>query len=134
MLGILTVLIPIILLLYVLICLFFSRKPNRTTSIVLFVLWILILFALCFTAIKTSHDIYTLNDIENLGDHIENRIESIEDAAESAIENKIESAVGSAVESGGSVTINIPSGAKIDIQETVQSGGTFRKTTINIDK
>ncbi|MBO5875507.1 MAG: PspC domain-containing protein [Alistipes sp.] len=133
-LGILTVLIPIILLLYVLICLFFSRKPSRTTSIVLFVLWILILFALCFTAIKTSHDIYTLNDIENLGDNIENRIESIEDAAESAIENKIESVVGSAVESGGSVTINIPSGAKIDIQETVQSGGTFRKTTINIDK
>ena len=129
-LGILTVLLPVILLLYVLICLFFGRKTNRTSSIVLFILWILTLFALCFTAIKTSHDIYTLNDIENFGDNIENRIDAIEDAAEKAIENGIKGAV----EGSSSVTITVPDSSQIDIFDTEQSGGTFRKTTINIDK
>lgn len=128
-LGILTLLVPVILLLYVLICLFISRKPNRTASIVLFILWILIFFALCFTAIKTSYDIHSINGIEHIGDNIENRVEAIENAAE-VIEDKIEERI----ENGNSVTVTTPNGTKISVFDIEKSGGTFRETTINIDK
>ncbi len=131
-LGVLTVLIPAILLLYVLVCLFISRKPSRTTSITLFVIWILIFFALCFTAITTSPDFYNLNSVEVIDD----RIEQIEDAAEE-IEQQAKTAgetIEKAAEDGKSVTITMPDGTKISVFDIEKSGGTFRKTTINIDK
>ena len=70
-LGILTVMIPAILLLYVLVCLFISRRPSRTASITIFIIWVLIFLALCFSSIKTVHSIHSLNDIEYIDDAIE---------------------------------------------------------------
>lgn len=124
-LGILTVMIPAILLLYVLVCLFISRRPSRTASITIFIIWVLIFLALCFSSIKTAHSIHSLNDIEYIGDAIEDRIEQIEDAAETLQE---------AVESGNTVITTSPDSIKISIFDIEKSGGTFRKTTINIDK
>lgn len=124
-LGIFTVLIPAILLLYVLVCLFMSRKPSRATSITLFVIWILIFFALCVTAITTGTNINNLNSIEVVQDSIENRMEQLEDAAES---------VEDAIEDGQSVVITMPDGTKISVFDIEKSGGTFRETTVNIDK
>ena len=138
-LAILTVLVPIILLLYVLICLFMSRRPNRTASIVLFILWIVIFFALCLVAIRSVHQVHTHNSCEHLGstislieDAAESHIEKIEGAVE-AIEDKIEESVES-VENGNTVTVTTPNGTKISIFDIEKSGGTFRETTINIDK
>lgn len=138
-LAILTVLVPIILLLYVLICLFMSRRPNRTASIVLFILWIVIFFALCLVAIRSVHQVHTHNSFEHLGstislieDAAESHIEKIEGAVE-AIEDKIEESVES-IENGNSVTVTTPNGTKISIFDIEKSGGTFRETTINIDK
>ncbi len=131
-LGILTILVPAILLLYVLICLFISRKPRRTASITLFILWILIFLALCVTAIKTSHDIHSIHPL----DRLDNRIELIEDAVE-AKADKFEDAaeaIEQAVERGDSITITTSDGTKISVFDTKKSGGVFRKTTINIDK
>jgi hypothetical protein len=96
--------------------------------------WILIFFALCITAVKTSHDIHSLNDIERIGDTIENRIDAIEDATEDAIEKRVESIVNGVVDNGTSEIITAPDGATVDIMNTEQSGVSFRKTTINIDK
>lgn len=138
-LAILTVLVPIILLLYVLICLFMSRRPNRTASIVLFILWIVIFFALCLVAIRSVHQVHTHNSFEHLGstislieDAAESHIEKIEGAVE-AIEDKIEESVES-IENGNTVTVTTPNGTKISIFDIEKSGGTFRETTINIDK
>lgn len=138
-LAILTVLVPIILLLYVLICLFMSRRPNRTASIVLFILWIVIFFALCLVAIRSVHQVHTHNNFEHLGstislieDAAESHIEKIEGAVE-AIEDKIEESVES-IENGNAVTVTTPNGTKISIFDIEKSGGTFRETTINIDK
>lgn len=124
-LGILTVMIPAILLLYVLVCLFISRRPNRTASITIFIIWVLIFLALCFSSIKTVHSIHSLNDIEYIDDAIEDRLEQIEDAAETLQE---------AVESGNTVITTSPDSIKISVFDIEKSGGTFRKTTINIDK
>lgn len=124
-LGILTMMIPAILLLYVLVCLFISRKPSRTASIVLFVIWILIFLTLCFTSVKTAHNIHSLNNVEYICDTLENRLEQFENAAE---------AVEDAIEESNSVTITTPSGTQISVFDVEKSGGTFRKTTINIDK
>ena len=124
-LGILTVMIPAILLLYVLVCLFISRRPSRTASITIFIIWVLIFLALCFSSIKTVHSIHSLNDIEYIDDAIEDRIEQIEDAAETLQE---------AVESGNTVITTSPDSIKISVFDIEKSGGTFRKTTINIDK
>ncbi len=121
-LGIFTLLIPTILLLYVLVCLFISRKPSRTTSITLFVIWIVIFFALCFTAITTGTNINNFNSVEVIQDSIENRMEQIEEAVEESTED------------GKSVTITTPDGTKISVFDIEKSGGKFRKTTINIDK
>ena len=124
-LGILIVIIPAVLLLYVLVCLFISRKPSRTVSITLFVVWILLFLALCFTSISTIHSIHSLNDVEQIEDAIESRIEQIEDAAE---------IIQDTTQSGGSVTVTTPNGTRIDISDIRKSGGTFRQTEINIDK
>ena len=135
-LGILTLLVPVILLLYVLICLFMSRRPNRTASIVMFIIWLLIFFTLCIVAIKSVYQVHSHNDFENFGNAIElieeaseNRIEQIEDATEA-----VEEAVEEAIENNGSVTITTPDGTKISVFDIEKSGGTFRKTQINIDK
>ena len=124
-LGILIVIIPAVLLLYVLVCLFISRKPSRTVSITLFVVWILLFLALCFTSISTIHSIHSLNDVEQIEDAIESRIEQIEHAAE---------IIQDTTQSGGSVTVTTPNGTRIDISDIRKSGGTFRQTEINIDK
>ena len=124
-LGILIVIIPAVLLLYVLVCLFISRKPSRTVSITLFVVWILLFLALCFTSVSTIHSIHSLNDVEQIEDAIESRIEQIEDAAE---------IIQDTTQSGGSVTVTTPNGTRIDISDIRKSGGTFRQTEINIDK
>lgn len=138
-LAILTVLVPIILLLYVLICLFMSRRPNRTASIVLFILWIVVFFVLCLVAIRSVHQVHTHNSFEHLGstislieDATESHIEKIEGALET-IEDKIEESVES-IENGNAVTVTTPDGTKISIFDIEKSGGTFRETTINIDK
>ncbi len=134
-LGILTILVPIILLLYVLICLFMSRRPNRTASIVLFIIWIVIFFTLCLVAIRSVHEVQTKNNLEHFG----STIEFIEDAVESRVD-KIEQiedaaeAVEDAIENNGSVVITTPGGTKISVFDIEKSGGTFRKTEINIDK
>ena len=136
-LGILTVLVPIILLIYVLICLFMSRRPNRTASIAMFVLWIVIFFILCLASIRAVHQVHSLHDINNIeqiGEAIEERAEQIEehfDAKVEQIEDTVEKAVGEGVES---VTITTTDGTKISISDTEKNGGTFRQTTINIDK
>ena len=145
-LGILTILVPASLLLYVLICLFISRKPSRKTSITLFIIWILIFLALCFTAIKTSHDIYTSNPFERIENTLENIEERVDNQVE-AIENSIEGgnigveSLNNTPEIGpkadkekNTVTITTPNGTQISIFDTEKNGGTFRQTTINIDK
>ena len=134
-LGILAILVPVILLLYVLICLFISRKPSQKTSIALFIIWILISLALCFTAIKTGHNIHSLDTIERIGDNIDIQLDAIEDSIENG--NSIKGAkiqVLEATEDGNSVKITTPNGTQIDIFDTEKNGGTFRQTTINIDK
>ena len=52
LLGITVVLIPVILLLYILICLVINHKTNRTALLIMFILWILVFIALPVTAIK----------------------------------------------------------------------------------
>ena len=136
-LGILTVLVPIVLLLYVLICLFMSRRPNRTASIAMFVLWIVIFFILCLASIRAVHQVHSLHDIDNIeqiGEILEERAEQIEDQFDKKveqIEDAVEKSVGEGVES---VTITTTDGTKISVFDTEKNGGTFRQTTINIDK
>lgn len=50
--GIVTVLIPTILLIYVLMCLIASRKPSGKTVLVTFIVWFLSVVALCTIAIR----------------------------------------------------------------------------------
>lgn len=148
-LGILTVLIPAALLLYLLITLVIGRRPNGKVSAAIFVLWILIFIALCITSIKNANTIlsmssidYSDNRIEQIGDVIEARIEQISEQIETKVEQiesqveKIEEAVEQRVEQ----TIeNVESGSpSIDptfsLSDEVKNGGTFRHTEINIDK
>ena len=142
-LFILAVLIPVILLTYVLICLFISRKPNRTASIVMFILWIVTFCILCVSAIKSVHQVQTLNGLE----FIENKLELIEDAAEARVEQleeqieaqaeEIEAAaeaIEDAFENSGTTIYTDPDSTKISVFDIKKSGGTFRQTTINIDK
>ncbi len=136
-LGILAVLVPIVLLLYVLICLFMSRRPNRTASIAMFVLWIVIFFILCLASIRAVHQVHSLHDIDNIeqiGEILEERAEQIEDQFDKKveqIEDAVEKSVGEGVES---VTITTTDGTKISVFDTEKNGGNFRQTTINIDK
>lgn len=142
-LAILTALVPVILLLYVLICLFMSRRPNRTASIAMFILWIVIFFILCLASIRAVHQVHSLNDIDQLGSKFEQieeaidaRVEQIEEQIESKadeIERSVEGAVSEGVKS---VTITTTDGQTITItgSDDQKSGGTFRHTTINIDK
>lgn len=57
MLGILVVLVPTVLLLYILICLLISRKPGRIAMLVMFLLWLLTIIALPVAALKASDNI-----------------------------------------------------------------------------
>ena len=136
-LGILTVLVPIILLLYVLICLFMSRKPNRTASIAMFILWIVIFFILCLASIRAIHRVHSLNNIdkiEQIGEALEKRAEQIEEHFDAKVEQIEEAVEKGAVEGVESVTITTTDGTKISVFGTEKNGGTFRQTTINIDK
>ena len=50
--GVVAVLIPTILLIYVLMCLIASRKPSGKTVLVTFIVWFLTIIALCTVAIR----------------------------------------------------------------------------------
>ena len=58
-LGIFIVLIPVILMIYVLMCLIASRKPGGKTVLIIFLLWILSIIGCSVTAIR-----------ENVGDKL----------------------------------------------------------------
>lgn len=140
-LGIFTVLIPAVLLLYVLICLFINRKPSRTASITLFLLWIVTFFALCITAITSVNDIHNVSSVEYLGNHIESRMDQMEDAIEqqaeqieAAVEQQAEQIARQAIEAAPSPDTTSYNLHKIDVVDIRKMGGTFRETSINIDK
>lgn len=84
--GILLVLIPDMLLLYVLICLLARTRVRRSIMLGLFLLWIVILVALPFTAVRRANAgrekfNYTYENSETLERH-EYLLDSIENAAE----------------------------------------------------
>lgn len=87
-LGISVVLVPVIMLLYVLICLLISAKTNRTLLLVLFLLWIVLLIALPVTAVRSNRSAigvnYTYENHEYVDEH-ERLVDSIERAAESYV-------------------------------------------------
>ncbi len=69
--GIVAVLIPTILLIYVLMCLIASRKPSGKTVLVTFIVWFLSVIALCTVAIRGRF-------WNNIGSH-RNRIELLQE-------------------------------------------------------
>lgn len=73
-LGILTVLIPVILLIYVLMCLIASRKPGGKTVLATFLLWLASIIAVSCVAIR-----------ENVGDKIRTKRKVIEQVLRSEI-------------------------------------------------
>ena len=74
-LGILATLIPIILLIYVLMCLIASRKPGGKTVLVIFLCWIASIIACSTIAIR-----------EKVGERFRDKREAIRDALNSTIE------------------------------------------------
>ena len=56
-LGILTALIPTMLLIYVLMCLIASTTPSGRSILVIFIVWVLVIMSLCITTIKNYYDV-----------------------------------------------------------------------------
>lgn len=86
-LGILIVFIPVVLLLYILICLVINHKTNRTALLVMFLLWILTFIALPVTAVKygTSFDKHRAASVKTTYDNVEEHerlTDSIDNLAE----------------------------------------------------
>ena len=73
-LGILAGLIPLILLIYVLMCLIASRKPGGKTVLAIFLLWLASIIAVSCVAIR-----------ENVGDKLRKRLDAIEQVFRSEI-------------------------------------------------
>ena len=62
-LGIMTALVPVLLLIYVLMCLIASRKPSRRAVLTTFLIWILIIIGLGVSAVRESERGYEWYEI-----------------------------------------------------------------------
>lgn len=122
MLAIIAMLIPTILLMYIFICLFLSKKPGRRAILAMFLLWIISLISVPVAAMATDK---AIDKIESYGTNIEINAETAEEA---------EAAVDSLTESNTdikSITIRVPSdkGGTVDLTITDSS-----RNGMNIDR
>lgn len=120
-LGIAAILIPAVLLLYILICLLISKKPGRTTMLVLFLLWIVTLISVPIAAISTAQNIE--DRVESLDQNIDDAMEEIEEA-NAIVDSLIE--ISGTEQTGASVQIRVPDGKNSTVQMTIEKKSTSK--------
>ncbi len=120
-LGIAAILIPAVLLLYILICLLISKKPGRTTMLVLFLLWIVTLISVPIAAISTAQNIE--DRVESLDQNIDDAMEEIEEA-NAIVDSLIE--ISGTEQTGASVQIRVPDGKNSTVQMTIEKKNTSK--------
>ena len=120
-LGIAAILIPAVLLLYILICLLISKKPGRTTMLVLFLLWIVTLISVPVAAISTAQNIE--DRVESLDQNIDDAMEEIEEA-NAIVDSLIE--ISGTEQTGASVQIRVPDGKNSTVQMTIEKKNTSK--------
>lgn len=134
--AVLAVLVPCLLLIYVLLCLIASRRPNGKVVGFTFLAWVVIVFLLIFSALRaglhrdilnevlpspTYNGLNLLNDPEEA---VEEAVERYEDALEEHVEQLVEQT------GQGQIRVSMPegeidlkvdeAGLKIDVKERVQ--------------
>ena len=136
--GILAVLVPCLLLIYVLMCLIASRRPNGKAIGFTFLGWVVVIFLLIFCALREGIHREVIEELlpaptYNSHNLMNDPMEAIEEAAE-AYEEAIEEAsiqIGKAVENGdallqvttpeGKIEMKVDEqGLKIDVKEQVK--------------
>ena len=136
--GILAVLVPCLLLIYVLMCLIASRRPNGKAIGFTFLAWVVVIFLLIFCALREGIHREVIEELlpaptYNSHNLMNDPMEAIEEAAE-AYEEAMEEAsiqIGKAVENGdallqvttpeGKIEMKVDEqGLKIDVKEQVK--------------
>ena len=119
-------LIPLLLLIYILLCLIISRKPSGRITLIVFLLWLAILFIAGGTALREHRRYHPAGTAEAVlpdSEHKEELREWIASDTVSVIDTQPEPAAGTGGGKSDSarITIRLPQQKQVDIQLTEHS-------------
>ena len=119
-------LIPLLLLIYILLCLIISRKPSGRITLIVFLLWLAILFIAGGTALREHRRFHPAGTAEAAlpdSEHKEELREWIASDTVSVIDTQPEPAAGTGGGKSDSarITLRLPQQKQVDIQLTEHS-------------